>query len=92
MHAIKCWPDAINICLWSYGAHKAVEDLNNISHDKLDVSPIELFAKKNITPNLSHKHSVGCPMYILDHRLQAGQKISKWEARSRLGIYIVQSK
>jgi hypothetical protein len=27
-------------------------------------------------------------MYILDNRLQAGQKISKWDARSRLAIYI----
>jgi hypothetical protein len=27
-------------------------------------------------------------MYIIDRRLQAGHKISKWEARSRLAVYI----
>jgi hypothetical protein len=88
IHAIKYWPDAINIFLWPYAVRKAVEDLNHIPRYKLDASPIELFAKTNIAPNLNHKHSFGCPMYILDNRLQVGHKISKWEARCRLAIYI----
>jgi hypothetical protein len=31
MHAIKCWPDAINIFLWPYAMRKAVEDMNHIT-------------------------------------------------------------
>jgi hypothetical protein len=34
------------------------------------------------------KDTFGCPMYILNSKLQSGQKIPKWEARPRLAIYI----
>jgi hypothetical protein len=88
MHAIKCWPEAINICLWPYAMRKAVEDMNHITRLKQNTTPIELFSKTRIAPNLNHKHVFGCPMYIIDSRLQAAHKISKWEARSRLAIYI----
>ena len=39
---------------------------------------------------LKHYHTFGCPVYILDSRLQTNMKeVSNWEPRSRLGIYVV---
>jgi hypothetical protein len=62
--------------------------MNHIPRLTQQTTPIELFSHTKVAPNLNHKHTFGCPMYILDRRLQAGHKISKWEARSRLAVYI----
>ena len=51
-------------------------------------TPMELFAQVNITPKLKHFHTFGCPMYILDNKLQGGKAIQKLQARARLGIYL----
>jgi hypothetical protein len=61
---------------------EAAEALNHIPHPTKTLSPIELFSNTNVSPNLAHKHTFGCPMYKLDHRLQSGHKISKWDART----------
>ena len=38
---------------------------------------------------MKHHHTFGCPVYILDSRLQTNPKgVPKWEPRSRLGIYV----
>ena len=34
----------------------------------------------------------GIPVYVLDDRLQAKKKIPKWEPKSRVGVYLGQSK
>jgi hypothetical protein len=88
MHTIKCGPDANQIFLWPYAMRNAVEDMNHIARITQLTTPIELFSNIKIAPNLNHKHTFGCPMYILDQRLQAGHKMSKWEARSRVALYI----
>jgi hypothetical protein len=59
---------------------KVADDMNHIARIKRQTTPIEMFSKTRIAPNLNHKHTFGCPMYILDNLLQAGHKISKWEA------------
>ena len=42
----------------------------------------------NIT-NITAFHTFGCPVFVLDARLQSGiSAIPKWEPRSRLGIYV----
>jgi hypothetical protein len=86
MQAIRNWSDAVNVFLWPYAVRKAVEGLNHIPRPKKSSSPIELFSHTNVSPNLNHKHTFGCLMYILDQRLQSGHKISKCDARARLAI------
>jgi hypothetical protein len=34
---------------------------------------------------------MGCPVYVLDNNLQAGNKIPKWMPRARVGIYLGKS-
>jgi hypothetical protein len=67
---------------------KAVEDMNHITRLTQRTAPIEFFSNIKVAPNFNHKHTFRCLIYIIDHRLQAGHKISKWETRSRLAIYI----
>jgi hypothetical protein len=33
-------------------------------------------------------HFWGCPLYVLDPKIQQGQKLPRWEPRSRRGIFL----
>ena len=64
--------------------------MNNL-HVNLDgESPDMRFSStKAVNVQLKHYHTFGCPVYILDSRLQSNPKgVPKWEPRSRLGIYV----
>ncbi len=90
LHAIRYWPEYITIMLWPFAAKCAQERLNNL-HVNLDgESPDMLFSNaKAVNVQLRHHHTFGCPVYILDSRLQSNPKgVPKWEPRSRLGIYV----
>ncbi len=51
-------------------------------------SPFELFARSEVTPNLNHFQHFGCPVFVLDNKMQSGKKSPKWEVRLRIGIYL----
>ena len=56
-----------------------------------DKSPIEIFTSSHVRPKLSHFHTFGCPVYVLENSLQSGKSAGKWNPRSRVGIYLGQS-
>jgi len=39
-------------------------------------------------PRFETLHPFGCPAYVLENTLQPGNKIGKWENRSRIGMYL----
>jgi hypothetical protein len=82
------WPQAANTFLWPYAVRKAADDINNIPSSGAGTSPTARFSGVSYDPDVETKHTFGCPMYILNNKLQSGQRIPKWEARSRLAIYI----
>jgi hypothetical protein len=57
-------------------------------HESKARSPYETFTQVPILPDIQNAHPFGCPVYVLNKRLQQGQKISKWDARSNLGVYL----
>ena len=50
--------------------------------------PMEKILQKEIPPDLSAFHTWGCPVFVLDHRLQGDSKIPKWEPRARVGVFM----
>jgi len=88
IHAHRQWPDAICSYLWLYAMRSACAALNMAALAKGSSSPTELFSNVPITPNPMDAHVFGCPVYVLDNRMQAGWKIPKWEERSRVGVYL----
>jgi hypothetical protein len=80
LHANTRWPDAVNSFLWPYAMRKAVIDLNTKKHKKEDLSPLERSSNVKVNFHPRHHHTLGCPMYVLDGRLQAGHKVDKWDA------------
>ena len=41
--------------------------------------------------NPKHFQTFGCPVYVLDNKLQHNAPFHKWKERSRVGIYLGQS-
>jgi hypothetical protein len=85
---LSLWPDAITPSLWPYAVQKASDDMNRVPNIGSDKTPYELFTGQDDPPSLINKHSFGCPMYILNKDAQARRKLSRWEMRARLPIYI----
>ena len=88
IHAQHRWPSAIDAHLWPYALRTANEVFNNAPLTaRGDMkSPLELFSKSPVRPNLENFQPFGCPAFVLDHRMQAGQKLPKWQLRARIGV------
>eukprot|EP00957_Ditylum_brightwellii_P175475 13359755-Ditylum_brightwellii.AAC.1 len=69
--------------LWPY-ALKAVEVYcNRFDVDKDGVSPEEKFSNVRTVRSLENEHTWGCPVHVLDSRLQdQASAIPKWDPRS----------
>ena len=54
------------------------------------VAPIEIFSGVSLSTfeHLTRSHVWGCPVYVLDPKLQDGKKLPKWQARARRGQYL----
>ena len=59
--------------------------------DTFTCSPLSKFSGIETNPNLSNFHPFGCPVYVLDTKLQAGQSFNKWNDRTRVGIFLCHS-
>jgi hypothetical protein len=93
LHSIIHWPDAADIELWPFAMDHAVYLWNSLSRKDTLLSPDELFTGVHHTDysHLQRAHVWGCPVYVLDPKLQDGKKIPKWKTRSRRGFYLGQS-
>jgi hypothetical protein len=52
----------------------------------------QIFLNTSVQINPKHWKPFGCPVYVLDKGLQAGQGIfHKWKQRAKVGIYLGRS-
>ena len=76
----KLWPLALDHAAFLY---------NHTPHQENGLSPEEIWTKtKSKHARLVNAHPWGCPVYVLDPRLQDGHKLPKWEPQSRQGMYV----
>ena len=53
------------------------------------IAPADLFTGVQVKRHkLKNIHTWGCPVYVLDPKLQQGKKLPRWEPRSRRGIFV----
>jgi Reverse transcriptase (RNA-dependent DNA polymerase) len=88
IHANLRWPDAVDARLWPYAIRHANESLNRTVFPGKNETPLESFSQTKVMPSMKDSRPFGCPAYVLDGRLQSGDKIGKWASRSRLAIYL----
>jgi hypothetical protein len=82
LHAMEHWPEVVGLDLWPFALKLAV-DVHNATPGPSGLSPEEIFSRQKSRPNrLLDFHTFGCPVYVLDPRLQQGSKILKWQPRS----------
>ncbi len=91
LDAISRWPRAVSSSLWPYAIKYANVIQNHtimIRGSNAGKTPLEIFTRANVRPNLSIFHPFGCPVYVLNNRLQASQQLNKWLTWARVGIYL----
>ena len=89
IHAALRWPSENDKELWPLALSHAVHLHNSIPSMRSKLSPNEIWSRSTGTLSaLVNAHPWGCPVYVLDPRLQDGKKIPKWEPRSRQGQYM----
>jgi hypothetical protein len=85
------WPSngSDNIRLWPFAVQHAVWLFNRIPNRVTGLTPLEVFTKtKSDHRDLQRAHVWGCPVFVLDPRLQDGKKIPKWNRRARLAQFV----
>ena len=87
VHAKHHWPDAIEPCMWPF-AIRLANEAHNCAPFRNGLSPIALFSRSRVLPNLDHLHPFGCPTNVLGEKMQSDKKGPKWGERARCGIYL----
>jgi len=79
-HAKRQWPHEISANLWPYAIRLANESINatpSLSDKSGFRTPQEMFFRTRVSANPKHWQQFGCPVYVLDSRLQAGKPFHK---------------
>ena len=78
-----------DLALWGFAVKHAAWLYNRIPNSTSGLTPLELLTKtKADHRDLLRTHVWGCPVFVLDPKLQDGKKIPKWNRRSRLGQFL----
>ena len=83
------WPEYFSMDLWPYAIDYATFMYNHTPPLETGVAPIEHMA--NVHMNRKHIAQCkvfGCPVYVLQAKLQDGKKIPKWKPRARMGQFL----
>ena len=98
LEAHSMWPEHVDFDLWPFAVAMAIDVYNNTPQKDLNFrTPNEVFAGYTKQPDTTKRalnsfHPFGCPVFVLAKRLQDGQKLPKWEAKSRQAIHLGHSK
>jgi hypothetical protein len=74
--------------LWPFALRHASESDRTIPKRANIKSSLEIFTDVAVCPKTNHFHPLGCPVYVLNAPLQAGQSQPKWQERARVGCYL----
>ena len=90
LHSVIMWPDQADLSLWPFAFDHAVYLWNNLPNRETKLAPVELFSGTRFSTynHLQRAHVWGCPVYVLDPKLQDGKKIPKWNPRARRGQFL----
>ena len=84
MHQMLHWPAAFDACLWPFALQHAATIWNNMPRTRSGLSPIELFtgSKWSRLDVILGARAWGCPVFVLDPKLQDAKKLPKWTKKS----------
>ena len=91
LHVALHWSDCHvdDVALLPFAVKHAAWLHNRLPNRVTGITAIEMLTSvKADHRDLLRSHVWGCPVYVLDPKLQSGQKIPKWNKRSRLGQFL----
>ena len=89
LHVALRWPGCAEKDLWPMALSHAIHLWNHTPKMESGISPVEIFTRtKSDCQALRNSHPWGCPVYVLAPKLKDGQKIPKWDPRSKRGQYM----
>ena len=89
IHAALRWPEHADKKLWPLALQHAAFLHNHTPREDSGLSPEEIWTgSKSSHSHLMNAKPWGCPVYVLDPRIQDGYKIPKWEPQSRQGQFV----
>ena len=90
LHLMLHWPTKCKVNLWALAMEYAVWIYNRVPRDSLGgLTPDEFWSSTRTDhSDIKRAHVFGCPVYVLDPKLQDGKSIPKWNSRSRQGMFI----
>ena len=90
LHFVLHWPQQAQENLWPFAIDYSVHLWNTMPTRDRVVSPMELLSSMAFRNHhhLQRAHVFGCPVFVLDPKLQDSKKIPKWSMRSKRGIYL----
>jgi hypothetical protein len=88
LHQAIMWPDRADLKHWPFAMDHAVYLWNNLPRENGGLSPTEIFTHQVVHDHsgLNRAHVWGCPVYVLDPKLQDGKKLPKWDPCARRGM------
>lgn len=88
LHAQSRWPSMITTHLWPYAIRDAEEAHRLTPNLRFGKTPLEIFSGVYHPPDLTNTHTFGCPVYVLDDKIQRTGRATKWQERARVGVYL----
>jgi hypothetical protein len=85
VHASLHWSEhgVDDISLWPFAVKHAVWLHNRVPNRESGLTPMELVTKQKADHlDILRTHVWGCPAFVLEPKLQNGQKLPKWNRRS----------
>jgi hypothetical protein len=87
LHASMHWKDGIDASLCTQSVTYATHVYNTTTKD--GVCPADIFFGSAVPRHrLMDLNVWGCPVYVLDPKIQQGQKLPRWAPKSKRGIFL----
>jgi hypothetical protein len=91
VHASLHWTErgSDDLSLWSFAVKHSVWIYNRVPNARSGLTPLESVTKERSDyREILRCHVWGCPVYVLEAKLQNDQKLPKWNRRARLGQFV----
>jgi len=91
LHAVTQWPSVLSEEFWPYAIRHACAFHNSSINPDTNKSPHHMFTGSPAPWRMKDFRVFGCPVFVLDKRLQDGDSLPKWKSRCWTGVYVGQS-
>ena len=93
LHASIHWPGTVTLDLWSMTVENAAYLYNIMPNMQTQTEPIELLTGARMNGSGIRNTQVwGCPAYVLDPKVQDGNKLPRWVPKARRGQFMGRAK